>query len=497
MRSKIFGILLLIESAFLFLSSGLSAYYGVKSGDTDFEALFIPAVLAMVVGLVLYLIGIRWPKPLSMRDNFIITSVTWIVFTLFGMLPFMIYGTFDNITDSWFEAMAGFTTTGCTTIENVDAQPHGILFWRSIMQWLGGLGIIVFSLAFVPLIGKGSKKMALFASESTGVSVDKIHPKMQKTAIRLWLVYLLLTFLCALAYWAGPMNLFDAVCHSLTTIATGGYSTHQSSIGFWNSKYLEYVSAIFMCASGISFALYYLALTGKTKPLINNEETRIYIKSIIIAVAVFMAMFYIIPMIGGGNESLPKGFKDIFRTSFFHVSAIISSTALQSVNFDYEAWGVAFVVPTLILMFSGACAGSTSGGVKIIREIICIKHVRETFRCLLHPNSLYSVKISDTPVSDSVVSRVLAFIYLYIFLMFIVVLALILTGMPFADSIISYISCMSNCGPGIGIIGPSHNYTAVPVAAKWILTFVMLVGRLEIFTIILLFTRSFWKDTAN
>lgn len=497
MRSKIFGILLLIESAFLFLSAGVSAYYRFKCGDTDFQALLYPAIAAFAVGIVLYLIGTFWPKPLSMRDNFIITSVTWIIFTLFGMFPFLIYGTFDNITDSWFEAMAGFTTTGCTTIENVDAQPHGILFWRSIMQWLGGLGIIVFSLAFVPSVGKSSKRMALFASESTGVSVDKIHPKMQKTAIRLWAVYLLLTFLCTIAYWIGPMNIFDAVCHSMTTIATGGYSTHQSSIGYWNSTYLEYVCAIFMFASGISFALYYLALTGKAKSLIKSEETRAYIKATLISIGVFILMFYLIPLIGGENETLPKGFKDIFRTSFFHVSAIISSTALQSVNFDYESWGVAFVVPTLVLMFSGACAGSTSGGVKIIREIICIKHVRETFRCLLHPNSLYSVKISDNPVSESIVSKVLAFIYLYIFLMLIVVVALISTGMPFADSIISYISCMSNCGPGIGIIGPSHTYTAVPAAAKWILTFVMLVGRLEIFTIIMLFTRSFWKDTAN
>jgi Trk-type K+ transport systems, membrane components len=497
MKSKIFGILLLFETLFLLMTALVALYYNKTCGETDLNSFLITAGITGSVGLLLYVIGRKNKKALEIKDSYLIVSFTWVLFSIFGMLPFLIYGTVDNVTDAFFETMSGFTTTGSTVLNNIDEQPHGILFWRSIIQWLGGLGIIVFALAFMPSVIRGSKKRMFFGAESSGLNVEKLQPKMQGTALNLWIIYIVLTLLCTVSYWIGPMSLYDAVCHAFTTIATGGFSTHQQSIGYFHSNYIEYVCSIFMLLSGVNFAMYYFASVRKFNLIRKNEETRTFLIIVFILVILFSLLFYIAPNLKTTTEaqinSYPKGANDIIRTSLFHVSTIISSTGYQAVNFDYDIWGLYFLIPTLFMMVSGSCAGSTSGGIKIIRLLVISKYIKNVFREFSHPTALFSVKVSGQSLEQSTVMRVCVFMALYFILLAVTSVALTLTGLSFQDSFYAFVTCMGNCGPGANLTGPSYSFSELPVTAKWILSFTMLLGRLEIFTVFILFTKSFWK----
>ena len=295
MKSKLFGVLLLIETAALLLTAAVAGFYHRAAGETDLRCFLLTAALTGSVGLLLYHIGRNKHQSLQIRDTFMVVAFSWVLFSLFGMLPFLMYGTVDNVTDAFFETMSGFSTTGATILGNIDQRPHGILFWRCLMQWLGGLGVVVFTLAFIPSVAKGSKKMSLFAAEAPGLSVEKLAPTMQATSRLLWIIYIVLTLLCALFYYFGPMNRFDAICHALTTIATGGFSTHQVSIGAFQSHYVEWVCIVFMLLSGVNFAMYHFLFNGRFDVIKRNEELRWYLFAILGFTILFMARFYFAP----------------------------------------------------------------------------------------------------------------------------------------------------------------------------------------------------------
>ena len=498
MKIKLFGVLLLIEAAALLLTAAVALYYQRMVGEGDAHYFLLTAGLTGAIGLLLYSIGkMNKYGTLQIRDTFLVVALSWVLFSFFGMLPFLMYGTVDNVTDAFFETMSGFSTTGATILDNIDRQPHGILFWRSLMQWLGGLGVVVFTLAFIPSVAKGSKKMSLFAAEAPGLSVEKLAPTMGATSRLLWIIYIFLTLMCAIAYRLGPMNTFDAVCHAMTTIATGGFSTHQASIGYFQSNYIEWVCSFFMLLSGINFAMYHFLFNRRFDVIKRNEELRWYLLAILVFTLLFMFRFYFAPHFNTITEeqlaSHPQTWWDRVRISLFHVIALLSNTGFQSSNYDYDLWGRLFLIPTVVLMVVGGCAGSTSGGIKMVRVIVLLKYIKKTVNELIHSSSMYTIKISGQIVEELSLKRVLSFFSLFIIVFMVNVVALSAFGMSLEEGAISFLTCFSNYGPGSGITGPSGNFDAIPDAAKWLLSFDMLVGRLEIFTILLLFTRSFWR----
>ena len=499
MKTKLFGVLLLIETAALLLTAAVAGHYHVTAGETDYLFFLQTACITGFIGLVMYLIGRRIKKTMQIKDTFLVVALSWILFSVFGMLPFLFSHTMDNVTDAFFETMSGFTTTGATVLGNIDSLPHGILFWRSLMQWLGGLGIVVFTLAFLPSVAKGSKKMSLFAAEAPGLNVEKLAPTMQGTSRVLWLIYIILTLLCAVCYYLGPMNIFDAVCHAFATIATGGFSTHQASIGYFQSNYLEYICSMFMFLAGINFATYHFLVVRRFDVIRRNEELRWYVGLVVANVVLFIVLFLFAPNADGVTESqlavFPEGVNDTVRTSLFQVTSLLSNTGFQASNYNYDMWGMLFIIPTLLLMVIGGCAGSTSGGIKVIRIIVLFKYIKNGMNEIIHPNRMFSIKVSDQTVDNSSVKRVVAFFALFMILLMLNILVLPIMGMNLWDSCCAFFACVSNFGPGSGLTGPSGSYAAVPQAAKWLLSFDMLVGRLEIFTILMLFSRFFWKTT--
>ena len=499
MKSKLFGVLLLIEAAALLLTAAVALHYQHVAGETDASCFLLTAGLTGAVGMLLYNIGNMFKKSsMKIRDTFMVVALSWVLFSLFGMLPFLMYGTVDNVTDAFFETMSGFSTTGATILSNIDQQPHGILFWRSIMQWMGGLGVVVFTLAFLPSVAKGSKKVSLFAAEAPGLSVEKLAPTMQATSRLLWIIYIVLTLLCAIMYYIGPMNKFDAVCHAFATIATGGFSTHQASIGYFQSNYIECVCIVFMLMSGVNFAMYHFLFSRRFDVIRRNEELRWYLIAIFFFTLLFLARFYFAPHFDTITDeqlaSHPQTWWERIRTSMFHVVALLSNTGFQGSNYDYDLWGRLFLIPTVVLMIVGGCAGSTSGGIKMVRVIVLLKYIKKTVYELIHSSSVYTIKVSEQTVEDLSLKRVLSFFSLFIIVFMVNVVALSAVGMSVEEGAISFLTCFSNFGPGTGITGPSGTFDNIPNAAKWLLSFDMLVGRLEIFTVLLLFTPSFWRS---
>ena len=484
----------------MLVTSLVALYYFYKCGDGDVLALTVSTIITAISGFILISAGRKSGRTrheidgFEVKDSFLIVTLTWVVFALFGMLPFLLNGTISSVTDAFFEAMSGFTTTGATVLNNIDEQPHGILFWRSIMQWLGGLGIIVLFLAVMPSLNRSSNKIMMFSAEMSGIGVKKLHPKMMMTARKLLGIYIILTILCGFMYWLGPMSTFDAICHALTTMSSGGFSTHQSSISYFNSPYIEYVASAFMFASGINFSLYYFLFTGQGKLFRENEELRWYIGMVAFMMSIFIMLFYFAPELNTIQtqvDSYPQGFENRFRTSLFHVTSIITSTCFQATNYDYDLWGGLFLIPTFIMMASGACAGSTSGGIKIIREVISIKSISNIFRRLLHPNALFSVKVSNEVIDDDKTRRVINFLIIFMLLYILGVLLFLVSGSNLQESMFNCISALGNSGPGTGSTGPSASFSELSDMGKWTMSFLMLIGRLEIYTVLVTFFALF------
>ncbi len=495
MKKRLFGMLLVMESLFITGVLVCAVCFHFVYGETDWKAFAVTAAFTFACGFSLWLYGSKKErtKILTKGDCFIVVALTWAIFSAFGMLPFLLYEGLDiDVASAYFETMSGFTTTGATVLSDIEELPHGLLLWRSITQWMGGLGIVVFSFALIPVAGM--KNSNIYQAEATGISLDRLKPKIGATARRLLLIYLLLTGVCALLYWLGPMNAFDAINHSMTTVATGGYSTHSASMGFFRSAYIEYVAAFFMIAASVNFSLYYYMSIRRIRVLLNNEELQVFLCIIAVAVATFCAMFLFLP----GNNSvslnlLPSEAGEMVRTSVFHVASIISSTGFQGECFDYVGWGAAFWMPTVALMVVGACAGSTGGGIKVIRVIVSAKSLLNEFLRHLHPHAVLSVRVNKRVVSDDRVHRILLLIVMYIFLIAVGICFFTLLGIDVDTAIGACVTSLSNIGPGTGMLGPASNFASVPVIGKCLLSFYMLLGRLEIFTVLFVFMPKAWR----
>lgn len=471
------GFLFFIETGFLILCSLLAVYYR----ESDVSAFLTSAAITAGAGILASLFGKNAEKKISRRDGYVVVTFAWVFFSLFGMLPFYISGYIPRITDAFFETMSGFTTTGASILDNIESLPHGLLFWRSMTQWIGGLGIVFFTIAVLPVFGVGG--VQLFAAEATGPTHDKVHPRIGVTAKWIWSIYLGLTITEIFLLLFGGMNLFDSVCHSLTTTATGGYSTKQNSIAAFNSPYIEYVITLFMFLAGINFTLLYLLfLKGNFKRLFNDTEFHWYVGTV-----AFFTIFTTTTLIW----TSPMGMEESFRKAIFQVVSLQTTTGFISA--DYMTWVPVLWTLVCIIMLFGACAGSTTGGMKCIRIAIMNRVAKNELKHIIHPNAILPVRINRQVISPTTQSTILAFTFLYIAIILIGWIVLMLFGVGFEEAFSVVISSLGNVGPGIGKCGPAYSWSGLSDAAKWTSAILMLVGRLELFTVLLLFTPGFWK----
>ena len=477
MISKIMGFLLFIEAGFLSLCTALSIFYK----EPDIAAFILSTLLTITVGIPLSYAGKDAERKLSRKDGYVVVTFAWIIFSIFGMLPYYISGYIPDLTNAFFETMSGFSTTGASILDDIESLPHGLLFWRSMTQWIGGMGIVIFTIAVLPIFGVGG--IQLFAAEATGPKFDKITPRIDVTAKWIWAIYIVLTITETLLLMLGGLSLFDSVCHAMSTTATGGFSTKQDSIAAFHSPYVEYVITIFMFLSGINFSLLYLLfLKGSIKRLLGDSEVRWYVKTVLIFTTIITIGLLI---------SSPMGLEEAFRKSSFLVVSL--QTTCGYVTDDYMLWAPPLWMLTTIITYCGACAGSTSGGTKCIRAVIVARIAKNEFMHILHPNAVLPVKVNGTSVSSTTKSTVLAFFVVFIMLVFLGWFVMMCIGLDFDDAYSVVISSLANVGPGIGMCGPSFSWNALPDAAKWLSIIYMLIGRLELFTVLLLLSPTFWK----
>ena len=474
---KIIGFLLVLIGFFMLTGIPFSIYYK----GNDIPALLISGLGTIVIGAILWFaFKVDQEDEITKRDAYLIVTLGWIASSMFATLPFMIHGSIPSFTDAFFEMMSGFTTTGSTILKDVEALPHGLLFWRSMTHWLGGMGIIVLSLAILPLLGIGG--MQLFQAEVAGPSKEKLHPRVTETAKRLWAIYIILTFAEVILLILGGMNLFDALCHSFGTMATGGFSTKNASIAYFNSPFIEYVIVFFMFLGGTNFSLHYLALHGKLNSYFKDEEFKFYFTFILLTVGFTTCYLFFV-----NNQT----FESSFRHAAFSIMTVLSSTGFATV--DYEAWAPFFTQFFLFLLLFGACAGSTSGGVKMIRYHLLIKNGILELKRLIHPSAIIPVRYNNRSISSEIISKVSAFVLLYLAIFGISSVIMAFLGLELQSAMGSVAASMANIGPGLGSTGPVSNYSHVPEVGKWVLSFLMLIGRLEIFTVLIIFSPAFWK----
>ena len=476
---KILGTLLWIEAAFM----SLGLILAICHMESDIMAFAVTMGVTLLVGTALRLTGRHATNTLSRRDAYLLVTVVWIAFALFGMLPFLIGGYIDHVTDAFFETMSGLTTTGATVIDKVEGLPHGILFWRSLTQWIGGLGIVFFTIAVIPSFVGGSIKV--FAAEATGPIKSKMHPRLTTTAKALWGVYILLTAVCAFCFFIFGMSPFDAVNYAMTVTATGGFATHDASTGYFNNAAIDYTAIVFMFLSGVSFALLYASLLqGKIKQLFKNAEFRFYTALTLAATAVIVYF-----LLRYNHYTL----SDAIRYALFQVVSFVTTTGMF--NEDAAQWHHITWVVLSLCMFFGGCAGSTASGFKCARGVIALKILRNEVRRMVHPKALLPVKVNNTSVHSPSQITLLAFFIAYITLCFTAYFIMILAGVDSTNSITIALSCGSNVGPTLGLeIGPTMSWSILPPLVKWILSGLMLMGRLEIFTVLVIFSPSFWKN---
>jgi len=478
---RVMGSLLLIESVVLFIT----AIFPIIYDENDIYYFLLSSLICLIVGGLGLFFGRNHSPHIGKREGSVIVTFTWIIFTLFGLLPFWLSGSIPSFSDAFFETMSGFTTTGASILNNIEDLSHGMLFWRSMTHWMGGLGIIVISLAVLPVFGVSGTQ--LFAAETTGPTKDKIHPKIHETAKRLFAIYIALTVAESILLRFGGMSWFDAVCHSFATIATGGFSTKQASIGYWDSSYIQYVITLFMILSGVNFSLHYFAIKNKWEKVKHNEELKYYL--------IVLFVFSLIVAVSLVDFSKVQSFQTLeqaWRDALFTVTSLMTTTGF--VTADYMFWKPLTWVILLIVMLTGASAGSTSGGIKMIRVVISAKAIYFQFKQLIHPNAVFPVRYSKHIVREDIVTRVLTFTLLYLTVTAVGILVLAMSGMGFQESIGGLITCLGGVGPGLGQVGPAGNFANIPKFSKWFLSFIMLIGRLELFTVLLLFTPAFWKN---
>ena len=488
--AHLIGLLFVVNGGFMLLATLVSYLY---QDGVVFE-LLQASLLATALGVIAMVLTRNHRKELQKKEGYIIVAFGWFFMALIGTLPYLLTGTIPGFTNAFFETMSGFTTTGATILNDVEALPKGILFWRSITHWIGGMGIIVLAIAILPLLGIGG--MQLFAAEAPGPGGDKLHPRITDTAKRLWLIYVGYTLAETLLLWAAGMSFFDAINHSLSTLSTGGFSTKNASVSFWNDQPLiQYIIMVFMFLAGTNFVLSYFAFKGRFSKIINDEEFKLY-GFFIVALTLVTALFIYTqadlaassiahPMVCGPLESA-------LRHGLFQVLALITTTGF--VTADFTAWTPLLTIIFFGLMFLGGSAGSTSGGIKIVRHLIMIKNGVLEFKRTLHPNAILPVRYNNRSVHQSIVFNVLGFFILYMLSFIVGVLVFSLLGLDFQTALGGAASTLGNVGPALGDLGPVHTYHDLSLPAKWWASFLMLIGRLELFTVLILFTPFFWRN---
>ncbi len=417
------------------------------------------------------------PKELNRKEGFLLVTLSWIVVSAFGSLPYMLIGHLD-FTDAFFETMSGFTTTGASILEDIEALPKSLLFWRSLTHWLGGMGIVVLTVAILPILGVGGMK--LIKAEAPGPSVEKISPRITETAKYLWFTYILLSAIETVLLLAGGMDLFDALTHTFGTMATGGFSPKNSSVAFFHSAYIDWVITIFMFIAGANFAIHFKLLTGKFSSL-KDEELKAY--TLIIIIAVFIVTIFNLPIY--------KDFFNSLRFSAFQVVSIMTTTGY--VTADYEKWKPAAQMILFLLMFIGGCAGSTGGSIKVIRVYTLTKQAINELKYNIHPKGVFTLRLNGQHIRKNMIYSTAGFFFLYMATFLTIALAVSLFGVDILTSLSASAATLGNIGPGFGMVGPTDNYAWLPSIVKWILSFAMLVGRLEIYTVFVLFSTAFWK----
>lgn len=477
--AKMMGFLCMMQVPFLFIAILISLYYH----DAGLRPLEITAGLMAVVGLLLLFIG-RNAKDYNAgrREGMLSVAVSWFVVSLIGMLPYLLGDFVPTFADAFFETISGFTTTGGTILTDIEALPRSILFWRSVTQWVGGIGIVVFVVALVPIMG-GSASL-LYNSETTGVTHERFLPRVGMMAKWVSLIYVGLSMLCVLLLWAGPMGLYDAVCHATTCISTGGFSPRNASIAAYDSFYIQVITVIFMLCGATNFSLLYFALRGRGAKLFTDVEFRAFLA--IIGVLTLIASLFL--FFKGVKPTL---FEAVWG-AFYHIVSIITSTGY--VLDDYNNWYPFFSFVMLFAMFVGGCAGSTSGGLKVARFIILGKNLRNEFHKRTHPNAMLPVRIDGHPIPGKVVHQVLAFFFAYLCLMMIGAVIVSMDGFTVEESISAALTSISNTGPGIGTFGPVNNFASLSSHSKILLSVIMVMGRLEIFTVLTIILPSFWRS---
>ncbi|MCF4151002.1 TrkH family potassium uptake protein [Dethiosulfovibrio sp. F2B] len=476
--SRVLGLLCAIVS----LSMTWPLYWSLKDGSNDIRAFLAAIAVGFISGAALYLAGRGEDyQELGIREAFAVVTLSWVLASAVGALPFYFAGSVDTYTDGFFEAMSGFTTTGASILTDIQSNPRGILFWRSLTHWLGGMGIIVLSLAILPFIGVGG--MQLFKAEVPGPTPEKLTPRVQQTAVLLWGVYVLLSGAEVLALAAGGMDLFESLTHTFGTMATGGFSPLNGSIGQYGNPYFDWVITIFMFLAGANFTLHYMALRGKPLSLWRDEEFRFYTKVILFSTVTITLSL----LVFGGYASAERA----LREAAFQVVSIVTTTGYATADFDLWPQYCRFLL--LLLMFVGGCAGSTGGGMKNVRIMVILRRVGMEIKRLLHPRQVIKIRLNGTVLRDDVITSVTAFFILYIVLFALATLAMAAMGLDLTAAISSVAATLGNIGPGLGMVGPTQNYHWICAPGKWLLSLCMLLGRLEIFTVVMLFFPGTWK----
>lgn len=474
----------------MLLASLISVIY--KDGVASH--ILLSGIIVMFMGVLSMLLTKKHKKEMNKREGYIVVTFGWIAMALSGTLPYIFTETIPSFTNAFFETISGYTTTGASILNDIESLPEGILFWRSLTQWIGGMGIIVLAVAILPLLGIGG--MQLFAAEAPGPSADKLHPRIADTAKRLWFIYFGYTVAETILLKVAGMSFFDAINHSMATLSTGGFSTKNTSLAYWNGQPLiQYIVMLFMFLAGTNFVLSYFAFKGKIQKIIKDEEFKLYFKSIAIFTIVAAIIIYFKadvsistiehPMVWGEAESAT-------RHGFFQVLTVITTTGF--VTADFTLWTPFLMVLFFGLMFLGGSAGSTSGGVKVVRYLMMIRNGFLEFKRTLHPNAILPVRYNNKTVDGKIVFNILAFFILYILSFIIGALVFSFLGLDFESSIGVAASSLGNVGPALGNFGPVNNFYEMPAIGKWWASFLMLIGRLELFTVLILLTPFFWRN---
>lgn len=473
----ILGFLLLVEGIFM----PIPGFVSLMFGDADCSFFFSSALVTLILGGILTICFRNHPKEVTKKDSYIIVTSVWLGFTLFGLLPFWLSGSLPTFVDAFFETMSGFTTTGSTMLSNIEEASHGVLFWRSLLQWLGGMGIIAMSLVLVPALGMSN--MHTFSAEASVTRSDKIHPKVTEMAKYMWYLYIAMTVVEIGLLMLGGMSMFDATCHALSTISTGGFSTRNASIGAFNSPYVEYVTFVFMFMGGVNFALYYCLLTGKGERFLHDDEFKAYLLVIVFAGLLMSLLIYI----NGEYDS----FETAIRHGLFNTVSVMTGTGFTVC--DYMVWPVQTTTIIALLMFFGGCTGSTTGGIKLMRLTIMARNIKNELKRAVHPTAVVPVRYNGKSLMAGDVSSVLSFIVFYVLILIVGMLIISLCGCGLEDAFGLATNSLGNVGISIGSYGPSGTLCYLHPIAKVTMAILMLIGRLEIFTVILIFTPSFWK----